>query len=92
MGTLHCALENGADLYVNERQEIRHYRAALGLLKKEERRGRRNECRIAIFNFARSYLPTIPDFPELSRKFKLYPGLSDSCSKIPDFQAVYGYN
>ena len=25
MGTLHCALENGADLYVNERQKIRHY-------------------------------------------------------------------
>ena len=23
MGTLHCALENGADLYVNERQKIR---------------------------------------------------------------------
>ena len=27
MGTLHCALENGADLYVNKRQKIRHYRA-----------------------------------------------------------------
>ena len=27
MSTVHCALENGADLYVNERQEIRHYRA-----------------------------------------------------------------
>ena len=27
MGTLHCALENGADLYVNEGQKIRHYRA-----------------------------------------------------------------
>ena len=27
MGTLHCALENGTDLYVNERQKIRHYRA-----------------------------------------------------------------
>ena len=27
MITLHCALENGADLYVNERQKIRHYRA-----------------------------------------------------------------
>ena len=25
MGTLHCALENGVDLYVNERQKIRHY-------------------------------------------------------------------
>ena len=36
MSTLHCALENGADLYVNERQKIR-----LGLLKKE--------CQMAIF-------------------------------------------
>ena len=49
MSTLHCALENGVDLYVNERQKIRHYCArstediALGLLKKEE------ECQIAIF-------------------------------------------
>ena len=43
VGTLHCMLENGADLYVNERQKMRHYRArsieekrsyALGLLKK----------------------------------------------------------
>ena len=27
MNTLHCALENGVDLYVNERQNIQHYRA-----------------------------------------------------------------
>ena len=27
MSTLHCALENGADLHVNEHQKIRHYRA-----------------------------------------------------------------
>ena len=30
MGTLHCAVGNGADLYiiyVNERQKVRHYRA-----------------------------------------------------------------
>ena len=27
VSTLHCALENGADLHVNERQKIRHYRA-----------------------------------------------------------------
>ena len=37
MGTLHCALENGVDLYVNERQNIRHYRAR----STEERRSRR---------------------------------------------------
>ena len=27
MGTLYCALENGAYLYVNERQKLRDYRA-----------------------------------------------------------------
>ena len=27
VSTLHCALENEADLYVNERQNIRHYHA-----------------------------------------------------------------
>ena len=37
MGTLHCALENGADLYVNERQKVRNYRAR----STEERRRRR---------------------------------------------------
>ena len=26
VGTLHCVLENGADLYVNECQKIQHYR------------------------------------------------------------------
>ena len=37
MGTLHCALENGADLYVNERQKIRHYRT-----RSAEERRRKN--------------------------------------------------
>ena len=45
MSTMHCALENGADLYVSDRQKI--YYVALGLLKKEE-------CQIAdFFYFAR---------------------------------------
>ena len=39
MGTLHCTLENGADLYVNERQKIRDYRA----MSTEERRRRRKK-------------------------------------------------
>ena len=39
MSSMHCALENGADLCVNERQKIRHYRAIyIGVLKKEEDR------------------------------------------------------
>ena len=40
MSTLHCALENGADLYVNERQKIRHYRARSTEEREEE------ECQI----------------------------------------------
>ena len=48
MGTLHCALENGADLYVNERQKIRDYRAR----STEERRKKKN-AKIEIFYFAR---------------------------------------
>ena len=37
MSALHCALEIGADLYVNECQKVRHYRAR----STEERRRRR---------------------------------------------------
>ena len=49
MSTLHCVLENGADLYVNERQEIRHYCARYA----EERRRRRMLNRDIYFYFAR---------------------------------------
>ena len=38
VSTLHCRLENGADLYVNERQKIRNYRAR----STEERRKKKN--------------------------------------------------
>ena len=43
MSTLHCALENRVDLYVNERQKIQHYRA-----RSTEKRRRRS----AIFYLA----------------------------------------
>ena len=39
MGKLHCALENGADLYVNERQKKQHKRVR----STEERRRRRRK-------------------------------------------------
>ena len=45
VSTLHCALENGAVLYVNEHQKIRHYRAR----STEERMPNRN-----FFYFSRS--------------------------------------
>ena len=47
MSTLHCTLENGADLYVNERQKIRHNRAR----STEERRKKNAKWRF--FYFAR---------------------------------------
>ena len=48
MSTLHCALENGADLYVDERRKIRHYRARSTEERKEEEE---EECKIANFYF-----------------------------------------
>ena len=39
MSILHCALENGADLYVNERQKIQHYR-----VRSAEERRRMPNC------------------------------------------------
>ena len=48
--TLHCALENGVDLYVNERQKIRHYRAR----STEERRIRRKKNAKSRFFTSRS--------------------------------------
>ena len=58
MTTLHCALENGADLYVNKRQKIRHYRAR----STEERRKIKAECQIVIFFY----------FARCVRKIALY--------------------
>ena len=42
MGTLHCVLENGADLYVNERQKIQHYRARSTEERRRIRRKKKN--------------------------------------------------
>ena len=41
MNTLHCTLENGVDLYVNECQKILHYRARSA----EERRKKNSKLR-----------------------------------------------
>ena len=51
MGTLHCTLENGADLYVNERQKIRDYRT----MSTEERRRKKKKknAKSRFFYFAR---------------------------------------
>ena len=51
VSTLHCALENGADLYVNERQKIRQYRARS--TEERRRRRRRTMPNHVFFYFAR---------------------------------------
>ena len=48
MNTLHCTLENGADLYVNEHQKIQHYRA-----RSAEERRRKKNVKSRFFYFAR---------------------------------------
>ena len=52
MGVLHCALENGADLYVIERQKMRHYRARSA----EERRRRRKNAKSRFFTSRGTYV------------------------------------
>ena len=42
VSTLHCALENGADLHVNERQKIRRARSTEERRRRRIRRRRRN--------------------------------------------------
>ena len=39
----HCALENGADLHVNERQKIRHYRVRSTEERRTKRRRRKKK-------------------------------------------------
>ena len=52
MNTLHCTLENGADLYVNECQNIRHYRAR----SVEERRIRKKNAKWRFFTLCGAYV------------------------------------
>ena len=53
MGTLHCALENGADLYVNERQKIRHYHAGS---TEEIRRKKKKNAKSRFFSLRSEYV------------------------------------
>ena len=52
-GTLHCALENGADLYVNERQKIQHYHTRSTEKRRKIRRRRKKNAKSRFFYFAR---------------------------------------
>ena len=50
---LHCMLENGEDLYVNERQKIRHYRA---WSTEERRRIRKKNAKWRFFTSRGAYV------------------------------------
>ena len=50
MSTLHCTLENEANLYVNEHQKIRHYRTRSA---EERRRMKKKNAKSQFFYFAR---------------------------------------
>ena len=49
VNTLHCALENGADLHVNEHQKIRHYRARSTEERRIRRRRRKKNAKSLFF-------------------------------------------
>ena len=53
MGTLHFALENGADLYVNERQKIPDYRARS---TEERRRKKKKNAKQRFFTSRSAYV------------------------------------
>ena len=52
MSKLHCTLENGADLYENERQKIRHYRTR----STEERRKKKKNAKSRFFTTRDAYV------------------------------------
>ena len=60
VSTLHCTLENGADLYVNERQKIQHYRARSTEERKRRRRRRRSKKKKKKKKNAKSQIFTSP--------------------------------
>ena len=53
MGTLHCAQENGVDLYVNEHQKIQNYRARSTEERRRIRRRKKKNAKSLYIFFAR---------------------------------------
>ena len=56
MGTLHCALENEVDLYVNERQKIRRYRARSTEERRRIRRKKKKNAKSRFFSLRGTYV------------------------------------
>ena len=61
MSTLHCALENGVDLYVNERQKIRHYRARSTEERRRIRKKKNAKSRFFLHCAVRTYIALYSD-------------------------------
>ena len=55
MSTLHCALENGANLYVNERQKILNYRIR-STEEFERRRRKKKKAKLLFFTSGGAYV------------------------------------
>ena len=56
MGRLHCALENRADLYVNERHKIRYYRARSTEERRRRIRRRKKNAKSRFFTSRGAYI------------------------------------
>ena len=57
MGTLHCTLENGADLYVNQHQKIRHYHArSTEERRRKIRRRKKKNAKSLFFTLCGAYV------------------------------------
>ena len=54
MNTLHCTLENGADLYVIERQKIRHY--CVRPAEERRRRKKKKNAKLRLFTSRGAYV------------------------------------
>ena len=68
MNAVHCALENGAVLYVNERQKIRHYRArSTEERRKKKKKKKKKNAKSRFFYFTRCV-----------RKFRYYSDVMHS--------------
>ena len=52
VGTLHCTLENGADLHVNKRQKIQHYHTRSTYERRREKNAKSRTSHGAYVNCA----------------------------------------
>ena len=56
MNTLHCTLENGVALYVNEHQKIQHYRASSAEERRRRRRRKNKNAKSRFFTSRGAYI------------------------------------